>query len=295
MRQDIGSACPATVDGMPDPVPVYVVDAFTESAFGGNPAGIVLLDGPREDAWLQSVAAEMRHSETAFLEPLPDPSLDPAPIGLRWFTPTVEIDLCGHATLASGHVLYRLGFTGRLSFSTRSGILAVDPGPAGSLVLDFPARPPSPASDVPGLADALGAIPVWVGRGGDRDVFVEVRDESTLRSLMPDFAKLSTVEARGVIVTALADNASTYDVVTRFFAPASGINEDPVTGSAHTAVAPYWAQRLGCNDLVGYQASERGGVIQLQVVGDRVRLGGHAVTILEGMLVAPVLTFDTTG
>lgn len=266
------------------PLPVYVVDSFTDSPFAGNPAGVVLLDGPRKDDWMQSVAAELKHSETAFLEPLPEPSEDPAPIGLRWFTPTMEVDLCGHATLASAHVLYARGYSGVLAFDTRSGRLTAQPGPGGCIVLDFPARPPAPAGDLHGLAEGLGATPVWVGRGGDNDVFVEVQNESTLRSLTPDIAQLSTVDARGIIVTARADAARDYDVVTRFFAPRAGIAEDPVTGSAHTAVAPYWSRQLGRNDLVGYQASERGGRIRLQVIDDRVHLGGHAVTVLEGTL-----------
>lgn len=267
-------------------LPVFVVDAFTESAFSGNPAAIVLLDGPREDTWLQAVAAEFNLSETAFLEPLPEPCADPAPVCLRWFTPAVEVDLCGHATLASGHLLYELGFTGRLGFSTRSGLLGVEEGPEGLIVLDFPSRPPTAAAGVVGLAEALGVDPVWVGRGGDDDVFVEVGDEGAVRSLAPNIAGLSTVDARGIVVTARADESSAYDVVTRFFAPRAGIAEDPVTGSAHTAVAPYWAQRLGRTELVGYQASERGGVIRMHVVGDRVRLGGHAVTVVEGTLLA---------
>lgn len=271
---------------MPAGLPAYVVDAFTESAFCGNPAGVVLLDSPREDAWMQAVAAELKHSETAFLEPLPLPSADPEPIGLRWFTPAVEVDLCGHATLASAHVLYGLGFSGVLSFSTHSGRLTAEPGAHGSIVLNFPARPPVAAPDIHGLADALGAEPVWVGRGGDNDVLVEVRTEGILRSLSPDIAKLSTVDARGVIVTTRADETSDYDVVTRFFAPRAGIAEDPVTGSAHTAVAPYWAQRLGRTELLAYQASARGGLLRLQVVGDRVLLGGHAVTVVEGTLLA---------
>lgn len=269
---------------MPSSLPVYVVDAFTAHAFAGNPAGVVLLDGPREDGWKQAVAAELQHSETAFLDPLPARCDSPAPIGLRWFTPTVEVDLCGHATLASAHVLYALGFTGRLGFATRSGLLGVDRGPHDSVVLDFPSRPPSRTPDIHGLIQALGLEPTWVGRGGDNDVFVELEDESTVRSLTPNVVALSTVDARGIIVTALADAASPYDVVSRFFAPRAGIDEDPVTGSAHTAVAPYWAQRLGRTELLAYQASERGGLIRLQVVGDRVRLGGHAVTVMAGSL-----------
>lgn len=269
---------------MSDQLPVYIVDAFTEAAFSGNPAAVVLLDGPREDSWMQAVAAELNLSETAFLAPLPAPGPDPAPIGLRWFTPKLEVDLCGHATLASGHVLYGRGFTGRLSFATASGLLGVDPGTDGEIVLDFPARPPAAIPDVAGLAEALGVTPVWVGRGGDNDIFVELRDEGVLRALAPDIAALSTVHTRGIIVTALADSSSTYDVVTRFFAPAAGIAEDPVTGSAHTAVAPYWAERLGRTELLGYQASERGGSISMRVAGDRVHLGGHAISVIEGTL-----------
>jgi PhzF family phenazine biosynthesis protein len=260
--------------------PIFVVDAFTDRPFAGNPAAVCALDRPADDAWMQQVAAEMNLSETAFLVPEADG------FRLRWFTPAVEVDLCGHATLASAHVLWE---TGRLPpaatarFQTRSGTLtAVREG--DRIVLDFPAVPVEPCAPPDGLADALGVVPRGVGRNR-MDVLVELESESAVRGLRPDFARLAAVPVRGIIVTAPSDDPA-FDFVSRFFAPACGVAEDPVTGSAHCALGPFWAARLGKTDLVGRQVSKRGGVVQVGVRGDRVKLGGRAITVLRGELSA---------
>jgi PhzF family phenazine biosynthesis protein len=258
--------------------PLYIVDAFTDRPFAGNPAAVCLLDAPRDEAWMQALGAEMNLSETAFLVPEGDG------YRLRWFTPAVEVALCGHATLAGAHVLYE---TGRLRpaaparFHTRSGLLIVKQS-ADGLEMDFPSQPVEACPAPPGLLDALGAEARFVGRNG-MDYLVELASEPALRRLTPDFVRLSSVRARGVIVTA-AGESSAFDFVSRFFAPQSGVAEDPVTGSAHCALAPYWAAKLGKQDLVGYQASKRGGVVRVGVRGDRVLLRGGAVTVLRGEL-----------
>jgi PhzF family phenazine biosynthesis protein len=259
-------------------VPLLQVDAFTAEPFAGNPAAVCLLDGPRDDRWLQRVASEMNLSETAFLLPEGDA------FRLRWFTPTVEVALCGHATLASAQVLWQRGVVaegGEIRFLTRSGSLfARREGPR--IELDFPSTPPRSADAVEGLAQALGVAvgSVWRSRS---DVLVRVGDEPALRALKPDFAALRRVEARGVIVTARSSDAR-FDFVSRFFAPAVGVDEDPVTGSAHCCLAPYWANELGSDRLVGFQASARGGIVHVRVAGDRVILGGEAVTVMRGEL-----------
>lgn len=258
---------------------IYQVDAFADGPFTGNPAAVCILDSPRADAWMRAVAAEMNLSETAFLE------RTGAGWSLRWFTPLVEVDLCGHATLASAHILFE---TGRLErgqsarFHTRSGMLAarID---GDAIVLDFPTQPVVAADAPAGLAGALGAEPRWVGRNA-ADVLVELASAELVRSLQPDLHALRQVEARGVIVTATSDDPR-YDFVSRFFAPRVGVDEDPVTGSAHTALAPFWADRLGRDALTGYQASRRGGVVGVRVHGDRVDLRGRALTVLHGALV----------
>jgi predicted PhzF superfamily epimerase YddE/YHI9 len=260
-------------------VPLFVVDAFTETPFGGNPAGVCLPDGPRPDRWMQQVAAEVNASETAFLLPEGDG------YRLRWFTPAVEVDLCGHATLASAHVLRHTGRCpdgATLRFHTRSGLLTARAGGDG-IELDFPALPVRPCA-APGLAEALGAALTFVGNYG-MDYLCEVADERALRQLRPDFGRLRAVPTRGVVVTARPAEGG-YDFVSRFFAPAAGVPEDPVTGSSHCALAPYWAERLGRTELVGYQASARGGVVRVRLAGERVRLGGRAVIVLRGELVA---------
>ncbi|MCU1493703.1 MAG: yddE [Acidimicrobiaceae bacterium] len=259
---------------------IFQVDAFTSAVFHGNPAAVCLLEDGVDDAWMQAVASEMNLAETAFLERRPEG------LGLRWFTPEVEVDLCGHATLASAHVLWQEGEIAEcIEFHTRSGVLSA--ARSGSRIsLDFPALPAHRAHAPAGLEDALGLSPVWVGRSRF-DVLVEVADEAAVRDLVPDLGLLRAVEARGVIVTAAAaaPGADRPDFVSRFFAPSVGIDEDPVTGSAHCSLAPYWAKRFGRDELVGYQASRRGGLVGVRVSGDRVVLSGEAVTVLRGELV----------
>ncbi|GAA5071939.1 PhzF family phenazine biosynthesis protein [Thermocatellispora tengchongensis] len=260
---------------------LFTVDSFTDRPFAGNPAGVCLLERPASESWMLSVAREMRHSETAFVHGDGD-----GPLSLRWFTPAVEVALCGHATLATAHVLYALGATGRLEFATKSGVLTAEQGLGGLVTLDFPATPAEPAEPPPGLAEALGVKPVWVGRSAF-DLLVEVDSADTVRGVSPDFARLREVDARGVIVTALSGEppaGASADYVSRFFGPRVGVDEDPVTGSAHCVLAPYWSDRLGRAELVGRQLSERGGVVRTTLRGDRVGLAGHAVTIWSGEL-----------
>ncbi|MBB5785538.1 PhzF family phenazine biosynthesis isomerase [Jiangella mangrovi] len=269
---------------------ILVVDAFTDRPFGGNPAGVCLLDRPVTDEWMQAVAAEMKHSETAFVEPVEGdeaaratPSVD---YRLRWFTPAVEVDLCGHATLATAHVLFERGEAGPIRFSTRSGVLTVHRDRAGTVTMEFPALPPEPAPEPAGLAEALGTAIVATGRSRF-DVLAEVADEATVRGLAPDLGALAAVEARGIIVTARADDAAPYDFVSRYFAPSVGVPEDPVTGSAHCVLGPYWAKELGRSDgapLTAVQLSARGGTVRVATRGDTVELTGSARTVLEGEL-----------
>jgi PhzF family phenazine biosynthesis protein len=259
---------------------VVQVDAFTDRPFAGNPAAVVLLDQPGEELWMQNVALEMNLAETAFLVRREDGDFD-----LRWFTPAVEVDLCGHATLASAHVLWeeeRLPPDARARFHTRSGLLTADRR-NGSIVLDFPATPARTTEPPAGLVESLGVRALYVGKNAF-DYFVEIDSEATLRAMAPDFGKLAAIRARGVIVTAHASSPR-FDFVSRFFAPAAGINEDPVTGSAHCTLGPFWSARLGKTVLAAYQASPRGGTIEVEVAGDRVLLGGRAVTVLRGELV----------
>ncbi|MGH7520853.1 MAG: PhzF family phenazine biosynthesis protein [Gemmatimonadales bacterium] len=257
------------------------VDAFTDRPFAGNPAAVCILSTPADPAWMLNVAREMNLAETAFLVRHNDG------YDLRWFTPEVEIDLCGHATLASAHVLWEEGHltpSTQARFHTKSGLLTADRN--GSWIeLDFPATPAAPASPPPGLIEALGAKPTFVGRSRF-DYLVELENEAAVRRLTPDLGALRRVDARGVIVTSRADAKSEYDFVSRFFAPQSGVPEDPVTGSAHCALMPYWSAKLGKQELVAYQASSRGGVLRLRLDGERVKLGGQAVTVLRGELTA---------
>ncbi|MFB9722776.1 PhzF family phenazine biosynthesis protein [Planobispora longispora] len=258
---------------------IYTVDAFTDQAFHGNPAGVCLLDSPMPDSWMQSLAAEMRHSETSFLLR----GEDGGPYSLRWFTPAVEVALCGHATLATAHVLYSTGAaSGTVEFSTKSGILSVTRDGTGLITMDFPAKALEEAVPPPGLVEALGVKPVWVGKN-EWDYLVEVENEEAVRAVSPDFTALAAVDARGVIVTAEAAGSGA-DYVSRFFAPRVGVPEDPVTGSAHCALAPYWTHRLGRDVLTGRQLSERGGTVRTTVRGDRVELAGRATTVLSGEL-----------
>jgi PhzF family phenazine biosynthesis protein len=256
------------------------VDAFTDTPFAGNPAAVCLLPAPRDEGWMQSVAREMNLSETAFLVRAADG------YDLRWFTPSVEVALCGHATLASAHVLWEDGHlpsARQARFHTKSGLLTGDR--VGEWIeLDFPAKREEAALAPAGLAEALGVTPKYVGKN-QFDYLVEVDGEVTVRRLTPNHAMLATLPVRGVIVTSRADSAG-YDFVSRFFAPGSGVPEDPVTGSAHCALGPYWQSRLGKSDFVAYQASPRGGVVRVRVAGDRVKLGGRAVTVLRGELLS---------
>ncbi|HEX8693955.1 MAG TPA: PhzF family phenazine biosynthesis protein [Longimicrobium sp.] len=261
------------------PQPVVQVDAFTERPFAGNPAAVCLLPAARDEGWMQRVAMEMNLSETAFLVRADDG------FGLRWFSPAVEIDLCGHATLASAHVLWedgRLPAGAEARFHTRSGLLTCRREGAW-IWMDFPAKPAEPAGDMPELGRALGVEPLYVGRS-HFDYLVEVDSEDAVRRVQPDLAALRALKTRGVIVTARAANGGGYDFVSRFFAPGAGVDEDPVTGSAHCVLAPYWAARLGRADLTGFQASRRGGVVRVRHAGERVHLGGQAVTVMRGEL-----------
>ena len=254
---------------------IRIVDAFAEQPFTGNPAGVCLLDTWPEDAWMQRVAAELNLSETAFAHPRADGDW-----ALRWFTPKVEVDLCGHATLATAHVLHGDGLAdGAIRFHTRSGVLTAAVGE--QITLDFPASPVTAASV--DLTSALGAEPAEVHHvSALRELLAVFEDEHTVRTLAPDLAAIARLEGlRGVVVTA---HSAEYDFVSRVFLPAAGIPEDPVTGGAHTALAPFWAERLGRDELVGYQASSRGGVVRTRVRGDRVELTGGAITMLDGEL-----------
>ncbi|MFC5186244.1 PhzF family phenazine biosynthesis protein [Actinomadura harenae] len=267
---------------------MLVVDAFTERPFAGNPAGVCLLDGPADPVWMQRVAAEMKHSETAFVRPLTGPDAD---FELRWFTTLVEVGLCGHATLAAAHALFGTGVAEPdrpLRFRTlHSGVLTVTPAPGGGLAMDFPACPPEEIIEPEGLSAALGVPVAWTGRTAIGDILAEVADAKTVRTLTPDVAAVTAIDARGVIVTASAEPGADHDFVSRFFgAGGLGDGEDPVTGSAHCALAPFWAARLGRDALTGYQASDRGGYVRTELRGDRVVLTGGAVTVLDGTLSA---------
>ncbi len=262
------------------PAPLWIVDAFTDRPFAGNPAAVCLLSAPGKERWMQQVAMEMNLSETAFLVPAGDD------FALRWFTPTVEVDLCGHATLASAHSLWECGalpLDEPARFHTRSGLLTAH-REGERIRLDFPATPIVPAPPPDGLLEALGVTARFVGRN-KFDYLVEVGSEEELRPAKPDFARLRAVACRGVIVT--ARGTSGYDFVSRFFAPASGVAEDPVTGSAHCALGPFWGARLGKSELRAFQASARGGEVTVRLVGDRVHLLGEAVSVLRGELAFP--------
>jgi len=258
-------------------IPVVQVDAFADAPFRGNPAAVCVLASPRDAEWMQNVAMEMNLSETAFLHPEEDG------FALRWFTPAIEVALCGHATLASAHVLWEKGHLKRgeqARFHTKSGLLTADQN-ADWIELNFPATQVEPA-DPPGqLLEALAVQPVYVGRN-KFDYLVEVESEETVRGLTPDHALLRRLPVRGVIVTS---RGGEYDFVSRFFAPGSGIDEDPVTGSSHCALTPYWSAKLGKTEMMAYQASRRGGVVKVRLDGDRVRLSGQAVIVLEGEFV----------
>ena len=257
--------------------PIFQVDAFTDQAFAGNPAAICLLSGKTDTAWMQTVAAEMNLSETAFVTPLE------SGFELRWFTPVTEVELCGHATLAAAHLLWEQAVTTdtEIYFHTRSGVLAALRNKR-CIELDFPATPATPAPCPEGLSSALGTEATEVLRN-QYDYLLRVESESTVREMKPDFTRLQTIDTRGVIVTAPADGSDCH-FVSRFFAPRAGINEDPVTGSAHCTLAPYWENILKNNKLTAFQASERGGTVHMELRDDRVILGGTAITVLTGTL-----------
>ena len=271
---------------------IRIIDAFTDRPFAGNPAAVCLLDEPDtwpDETWMQQVAAEMHLSETAFAHPLTES--DDADWALRWFTPEVETDLCGHATLATAHAMHRdRGTPGTVRFMSRSGVLVAHTSEDGTITLDFPAAALSERPAPDGLAEALGATPrAAYATGALRDLLVVLDDEAAVRGLAPDLGAIAGIarrdELRGVIATASASSPDAgYDFVSRFFAPADGIPEDPVTGSAHTALAPYWCSRLGRDELTGLQASARGGLVRTSLHGDRVHLTGHAVVVVDGTL-----------
>lgn len=260
------------------PLTIIQVDAFTDKPFAGNPAAVCVLPAARDESWMQNVAREMNLSETAFLMRGGDG------FHLRWFTPAVEVALCGHATLASAHVLWECGHLKpgeQARFHTLSGLLTADK--RGEWIeMDFPVKADEPADPPPRLSEALGTGLQYVGRN-KFDYIAEVESDAVLRSLKPNFSLLSELPVRGVIVTARSETPG-FDFVSRFFAPGAGVNEDPVTGSAHCCLAPYWAKRLGKTEFLAYQASARSGVVRVRLRGDRVILGGQAVTVLRGEL-----------
>jgi PhzF family phenazine biosynthesis protein len=253
------------------------VDAFADRPFAGNPAAVCVLERPADETWMQLVAREMNLSETAYLHPEGDA------FRLRWFTPVSEVDLCGHATLAAAHVLWeegRIAPDAPARFQTRSGLLTAARND-GWIELDFPSEPVEPTEGPAWLPDALGASVRFVGRNR-MDLLVELESDRVLRELKPDIGRLGTIPVRGVIVTARGEPP--HDFVSRFFAPRLGVPEDPVCGSAHCALTPYWSERLGKPTLLAYQASERGGLLRLRNEGRRVVLGGQAVTVMVGEL-----------
>ncbi|MBC8105754.1 MAG: PhzF family phenazine biosynthesis protein [Anaerolineae bacterium] len=267
----------------------FQVDAFADRPFAGNPAAVFILARPADETWMQNVAREMNLSETAFLHRVA--GADEALFNLRWFTPAVEVDLCGHATLASAHVLWETNLLPRNvepRFQSRSGILGAK-WSDGWIELDFPAtHPTSLSSDeattlINDLATALGTHVIGARRTRF-DLLVVMDSKSAVRKLEPDFGRLRKLKGRGIIVTARADT-SQYDFVSRFFAPAAGVDEDPVTGSAHCALTPYWSEKLGKTRMTAYQASPRGGVVRVELRGNRVALGGQAITVARGELI----------
>jgi PhzF family phenazine biosynthesis protein len=258
---------------------IVQIDAFTDRPFGGNPAAVCILEELKDDLWMQNVAREMNLSETAFLTRRPEG------FDLRWFTPLTEVDLCGHATLAGAHLLWEDGLLGRdaeARFHTRSGLLTAR-WKDGWIEMDFPAEPEQHQAPPRELIAALGVAPLYAGRNRLNDWLVEIESENVLRNLAPDLSLLRSVPMRGVMVTARSV-VQEFDFISRFFAPAVGIDEDPATGSAHCCLGPYWQKRLKRYTLYAYQASPRGGVVHVRVAADRVILAGQAITVMRGSL-----------
>jgi PhzF family phenazine biosynthesis protein len=262
-------------------VRLRTVDAFADEAFTGNAAAVVVLEEAPSHEWMAALARELNLSETAFLSRETSQEAD---FRLRWFTPAVEVDLCGHATLAAAHCLFEDGVSGPIRFATRSGVLTVSQRPDGALAMDFPASPPLQIDPPVGITEALGVPAQWTGRTDTNYLLVHLADERTVRDLSPATARVAALDADVVVVTAAADPGQPYDFVSRVFAPNVGIDEDPVTGSAHTVLASYWAERLGRTSLVGFQASARSGLVGVELNGDRVIVSGRAVTVLDGVL-----------
>ncbi|MBW2409539.1 MAG: PhzF family phenazine biosynthesis protein [Deltaproteobacteria bacterium] len=257
---------------------IYQVDAFTATPFKGNPAAVCILPRAGDEGWMQNLATEMNLSETAFLVQQDDG------YNLRWFTPAVEVDLCGHATLASAHILWETGLLAEdqeARFFTHSGLLTAERR-GDWIQLDFPSEPESVSEAPDNLGEALGASATYVGKNRF-DYLVEVESEDLVRNLTPDFQLLSSISSRGFMVTSRSE-ANEFDFISRFFAPAFGINEDPVTGSAHCCLGPYWAKKLDKTELTAYQASPRGGIVRVRVSPERVYLLGKAVTVMRGEL-----------
>lgn len=258
---------------------IFQVDAFTDSPFSGNPAAVCVLPQEVDEGWMQRVANEMNLSETAFLFQQEDG------YNLRWFTPVIEVDLCGHATLASAHILWETGLLApdqEARFYTRSGLLTAV-RQDNWIQLDFPSEPEDEIDAPEKLSDALGISPNYVGKNRF-DYLIEIESEESIRNLTPNFTVLRTIDSRGFIVTSVADSPE-FDFVSRFFAPSFGINEDPVTGSAHCCLGPFWQKKLGKNEFTAYQASARGGIIKVHVAGERVLLAGQAFTVMRGTLI----------
>ncbi len=265
--------------------PIYLVDAFAERPFSGNPAAICILDAPMPESLMQTIAMEMNQAETAFVAKRADGSFD-----LRWFTPTVEVDLCGHATLASAFVLWHTGMLtadATAHFHTRSGLLTATKNQDG-ITLDFPAEVVS-AIVMPQIAAAIDVPVKFVGKNRIA-YFAEIESETAVRNFTPDLRRIADLGMRGLIITAQADTTAEYDFVSRFFAPAAGIDEDPATGSAHCGLAPYWRDKLGREALVGYQASPRGAIIRTLCRDSRVLLTGNVVLTLTGTLHLPSIS-----
>ncbi|HVT44469.1 MAG TPA: PhzF family phenazine biosynthesis protein [Thermoanaerobaculia bacterium] len=260
------------------PQPFIQVDSFTSEPYAGNPAAVCVLERERDDRWMQLVAREMNLAETAFLSRHGDE------FSLRWFTPLAEVDLCGHATLAAAHVLWEEGILepgAEIRFQTRSGLL-IARRRSGYIEMNFPSEPATRADVPPGLAEALGATPLFVGRNR-LDYLVELASPEEVLTVKPDFRALARIDVRGFIVTARTVGED-HHFISRYFAPAYGIDEDPVTGSSHCCLGPFWAARLERTEMVGFQASARGGIVHVRLEGERVMLSGHAVTVMRGVI-----------